>query len=286
MKQGKCSHTCLPMHPSGNDLRRCYKLKSSDFRDWRREQTSDRVIQLNYGDRGNLGAFNCWWLVSVVHFAVEIVSDKNESRISISSPLQAWFMDEVNDDQRLPHRRNPNEVVSLDHLAGLDSFPSSSPVLSVRSELFYLFSCVFSFYWSHAACGLIWVRKSKHLWFLTDLRDSYELYIFLVKIYHDLWLMKKLSRSYVLTINPISVNFLQIWEYCTGTWIQMTMKMMMNCRKLEKQGVTVTWYMCYLPCLLLCMFHFYLFSTTVLVCMLQLHLYMNQLICKTLIHWQ
>lgn len=32
--------------------------------------------------------------------------------------LQAWFMEENDEDQRLPHHRNPKEFVSPDHLAG------------------------------------------------------------------------------------------------------------------------------------------------------------------------
>ncbi|KAK2647093.1 hypothetical protein Ddye_022288 [Dipteronia dyeriana] len=33
--------------------------------------------------------------------------------------LEAWFMDESNEDQRLPHHRKPKELVSLNHLAEL-----------------------------------------------------------------------------------------------------------------------------------------------------------------------
>ncbi|XP_010556874.1 PREDICTED: 1,2-dihydroxy-3-keto-5-methylthiopentene dioxygenase 4 [Tarenaya hassleriana] len=33
--------------------------------------------------------------------------------------LEAWFMDDSNEDQRLPHHRNPKEFVPLDHLAEL-----------------------------------------------------------------------------------------------------------------------------------------------------------------------
>ncbi|XVF38286.1 hypothetical protein REPUB_Repub20aG0087700 [Reevesia pubescens] len=33
--------------------------------------------------------------------------------------MEAWFMDENKEDQRLPHQLNPNEPVSLDHLAEL-----------------------------------------------------------------------------------------------------------------------------------------------------------------------
>ncbi|KAL1803970.1 hypothetical protein ACET3Z_032617 [Daucus carota] len=33
--------------------------------------------------------------------------------------LQAWYMDDTDDDQRLPHHRNPKEFVSLEKLAGL-----------------------------------------------------------------------------------------------------------------------------------------------------------------------
>ncbi|KAE8698282.1 1,2-dihydroxy-3-keto-5-methylthiopentene dioxygenase 1 [Hibiscus syriacus] len=40
----------------------------------------------------------------------------NESSTTTMA-IEAWFMDESNEDQRLPHKRNPNEPVSLDHLA-------------------------------------------------------------------------------------------------------------------------------------------------------------------------
>ncbi|XP_073134590.1 acireductone dioxygenase 1 isoform X2 [Henckelia pumila] len=33
--------------------------------------------------------------------------------------LEAWFMEEDEEDQRLPHQKNPPEYVSMDHLAGL-----------------------------------------------------------------------------------------------------------------------------------------------------------------------
>ncbi|WZZ35281.1 hypothetical protein YC2023_018682 [Brassica napus] len=38
--------------------------------------------------------------------------------------LEAWFMDDSNEDQRLPHHRNPKEFVTLDYLAGF--FPNFS----------------------------------------------------------------------------------------------------------------------------------------------------------------
>ncbi|XP_057489087.1 acireductone dioxygenase 1 [Actinidia eriantha] len=33
--------------------------------------------------------------------------------------IEAWFMDENDEDQRFPHHRNPKQFVSLDHLADL-----------------------------------------------------------------------------------------------------------------------------------------------------------------------
>lgn len=32
--------------------------------------------------------------------------------------IQAWYMDDSNEDQRLPHHKEPKEFVSLDQLAG------------------------------------------------------------------------------------------------------------------------------------------------------------------------
>ena len=32
--------------------------------------------------------------------------------------IQAWYMDDSDEDQRLPHHREPKEFVSLDQLAG------------------------------------------------------------------------------------------------------------------------------------------------------------------------
>lgn len=34
--------------------------------------------------------------------------------------IQAWYMDDNDEDQRLPHHREPKEFVSLDKLAGND----------------------------------------------------------------------------------------------------------------------------------------------------------------------
>lgn len=34
--------------------------------------------------------------------------------------IQAWYMDDSDEDQRLPHHREPKEFVSLDKLAGKD----------------------------------------------------------------------------------------------------------------------------------------------------------------------
>lgn len=39
-----------------------------------------------------------------------------------SDGMQAWFMDESLEDQRLPHRRHPDELVSLDKLEGSQWF--------------------------------------------------------------------------------------------------------------------------------------------------------------------
>lgn len=33
--------------------------------------------------------------------------------------IQAWYMDDSNEDQRLPHHREPKQFVSLDKLAGM-----------------------------------------------------------------------------------------------------------------------------------------------------------------------
>ncbi|KAK1387861.1 Acireductone dioxygenase [Heracleum sosnowskyi] len=41
--------------------------------------------------------------------------------------LQAWYMDDSDEDQQLPHHRNPMEFVSLEKLSGLSN---SSPSLS------------------------------------------------------------------------------------------------------------------------------------------------------------
>ena len=44
--------------------------------------------------------------------------------------LQAWYMDDTDDDQRLPHHRNPKEFVSLEKLAGM-YFSSTLPDLEL-----------------------------------------------------------------------------------------------------------------------------------------------------------
>lgn len=33
--------------------------------------------------------------------------------------IQAWYMDDSDEDQRLPHHRNPKEFVSLEKLDGM-----------------------------------------------------------------------------------------------------------------------------------------------------------------------
>ena len=33
--------------------------------------------------------------------------------------IQAWYMDDSEEDQRLPHHKDPKEFLSLDKLAGL-----------------------------------------------------------------------------------------------------------------------------------------------------------------------
>ena len=33
--------------------------------------------------------------------------------------IEAWYMDTSDEDQRLPHKTDPVEIVSLSHLAGL-----------------------------------------------------------------------------------------------------------------------------------------------------------------------
>lgn len=33
--------------------------------------------------------------------------------------IQAWYMDDSDEDQRLPHHREPKEFVSLEKLAGM-----------------------------------------------------------------------------------------------------------------------------------------------------------------------
>ncbi|KAH0690877.1 hypothetical protein KY289_018235 [Solanum tuberosum] len=33
--------------------------------------------------------------------------------------IHAWYMDDIDEDQRLPHHHEPKEFVSLDKLAGL-----------------------------------------------------------------------------------------------------------------------------------------------------------------------
>jgi 1,2-dihydroxy-3-keto-5-methylthiopentene dioxygenase len=43
----------------------------------------------------------------------EVVKDGREEVI------QAWYMDDSEEDQRLPHHKDPKEFLSLDKLAGL-----------------------------------------------------------------------------------------------------------------------------------------------------------------------
>uniref|UniRef100_A0A175YHG0 Acireductone dioxygenase n=1 Tax=Daucus carota subsp. sativus TaxID=79200 RepID=A0A175YHG0_DAUCS len=53
---------------------------------------------------------------SLLHQKMQMGSTIKDDREEV---LQAWYMDDTDDDQRLPHHRNPKEFVSLEKLAGL-----------------------------------------------------------------------------------------------------------------------------------------------------------------------
>lgn len=61
------------------------------------------------------------------------------------------------------------------------------------------------------------------------------------------WQVFKLSLDsiYSFTYFILVTNFwnMQNWECCTGAWTRKTMRTMRNCRRSEKQEVTVTWYL-------------------------------------------
>lgn len=47
--------------------------------------------------------------------------------------IQAWYMDDSDEDQRLPHHRNPKEFVSFEKLDGIHSL-----LLSLYGHMCYL----------------------------------------------------------------------------------------------------------------------------------------------------
>ncbi|KAK2980648.1 hypothetical protein RJ640_011456 [Escallonia rubra] len=51
--------------------------------------------------------------------------------------IQAWYMDDSDEDQRLPHHRDPKEFVSLDKLAGMDFFKNLKAI-----KLLNLSTCI------------------------------------------------------------------------------------------------------------------------------------------------
>ncbi|CAA7024582.1 unnamed protein product [Microthlaspi erraticum] len=60
--------------------------------------------------------------------------------------IEAWFMDDSNEDQRLPHHRNPKELVTLDYLADLgvlywklnsESYENDSELRKIREARGY-----------------------------------------------------------------------------------------------------------------------------------------------------
>uniref|UniRef100_A0A803R8H6 acireductone dioxygenase (Fe(2+)-requiring) n=1 Tax=Cannabis sativa TaxID=3483 RepID=A0A803R8H6_CANSA len=63
--------------------------------------------------------------------------------------LQAWFMDDSDEDQRLPHHREPKEFVSLDQLAELgvlswrldaDNYETDEELKKIRTERGYSYT--------------------------------------------------------------------------------------------------------------------------------------------------
>ncbi|KAK6914002.1 Acireductone dioxygenase ARD family [Dillenia turbinata] len=69
--------------------------------------------------------------------------------------LQAWYMDDSDEDQRLPHHRNPPEYVSLDQLAELgvlswrldaDNYETDEELKKIREEHGYSYMvCITDF---------------------------------------------------------------------------------------------------------------------------------------------
>lgn len=55
--------------------------------------------------------------------------------------IQAWYMDDSQDDQRLPHHKDPKEFISLDKLAGLCVFINMCCSLSASYISYVMFLC-------------------------------------------------------------------------------------------------------------------------------------------------
>ncbi|KAI3979804.1 hypothetical protein MKX01_013899 [Papaver californicum] len=53
--------------------------------------------------------------------------------------IQAWHMDESDEDQRLPHHREPKEYVSFDRLNDADNYETDEELKKIRAERGYTY---------------------------------------------------------------------------------------------------------------------------------------------------
>ena len=52
--------------------------------------------------------------------------------------IEAWYMDDSDEDQRLPHHREPKAFVSLDQLAGMHLQYQYTGVIKLTKSLIYI----------------------------------------------------------------------------------------------------------------------------------------------------
>lgn len=106
----------------GNALLYTGPLHRHQFRwDWNRSTHTDRT-KIKNGSRGNLILLHYNWIC----FLNSIAFSFSEILEAMWVLMQAWLMDDSNEDQRLPHHPNPKELLPMDYLAGSSLAPTYS----------------------------------------------------------------------------------------------------------------------------------------------------------------
>ncbi|KAG2302348.1 hypothetical protein Bca52824_030999 [Brassica carinata] len=87
---------------------------------------------------------NLFIVISSDEIEIEAFTDTDERRSGMA--LEAWLMDESNEDQRLPHHPSPKELLTMDYLAELgvlywklnpENYENDSQLSKIRDERGY-----------------------------------------------------------------------------------------------------------------------------------------------------